>query len=262
MKTIRIALLILVVLVAVSSIASMIYEEEGIVFYAGTRDGVMRITPDATELFSTVNNSYLSVWGNRLYDSCNEYSFEGEEMSCRRLGTSWIHVAGFNKLVYIDNEEDVVYFYDIDGNCLAEYGMLHERDTRLQNTRGLFLDESTFILATNGKDTVLKYCLQSGEITPIASSPSGWLGAIDYDRESSTFYIASGARILRFKEFGEMELVAEDLAGNVTGIVVIGNMIYFVSNFGNGLYALDMTTGETRFLTYLNYPQSLVAFPW
>ncbi len=48
------------------------------------------------------------------------------------------------------------------GKSAGEFGMLHDADNLLQNMYGIFLDERTFVLSTNGQDTVLKYLMETG----------------------------------------------------------------------------------------------------
>jgi ABC-type cobalamin/Fe3+-siderophores transport system ATPase subunit len=62
----------------------------------------------------------------------------------------------------IDNERDTVTFYDMKGKSAGEFGLLHDADNLLQNTYGIFLDERTFVLSTNGQHTVLKYLMETG----------------------------------------------------------------------------------------------------
>lgn len=261
MGMIRVSLL-LTFLLAVCFLGALIHEEKGIVFYAGAKDGIFRITQDTVELFSRTEYSKLSVWQGRLYDSSSVYSFEGEKVLSEPLKVSHAQVVGFGMMARISSEKDTVTFFDMSGKVLWEYGMLHEPDNRLQDAGGVFIDENTFVLLNDGKGAMLKYSLKEGTITPFARLPVGKLGAMYFDRGYIQFYVASSDSIYRFGEGEEPIMVAKDLPGNITGMVVIGETIYFTSNFGDGLYRYAIDEGRATLIAVLNYPVSLVALPW
>ena len=73
----------------------LIHEEKDIVFYAGTKIGIIRITPEVTELFSTTQNTALSIWNNNLYDYYNEYSLVDGKVVVNRFSSTRIHAVGF-----------------------------------------------------------------------------------------------------------------------------------------------------------------------
>ena len=62
----------------------------------------------------------------------------------------------------IDSERDTVTFYDMKRKSAGKFDMLHDADNLLQNMYGIFLDERTFVLSTNGQHTVLKYLMETG----------------------------------------------------------------------------------------------------
>ena len=53
----------------------------------------------------------------------------------------------------IDNERDTMTFYDMKRKSAGEFGLLYDTDNLLQNTYGIFLDERTFVLSTNGRNS-------------------------------------------------------------------------------------------------------------
>ncbi|PNS36197.1 hypothetical protein [Mesotoga sp. B105.6.4] len=146
----------------------------------------------------------------------------------------------------IDSERDTVTFYDMKRKSAGKFDMLHDADNLLQNMYGIFLDERTFVLSTNGQDTVLKYLMETGQILPIARSEYGKLSSIYFDQGENEYYIA----------------IAEELSSNLTGLVLVGKTIYFTANFGNGLFSYGIDDGKATLLTPLNYPTSLVAMSW
>jgi|LDZU01.1.fsa_nt_gi hypothetical protein len=107
------------------------------------------------------------------------------------------------------------------GKSAGEFGMLHDADNLLQNMYGIFLDERTFVLSTNGQDTVLKYLMETGEILPIARSEYGNLSSIYFDQGENEYYIA----------------VAEELPSNLTGLVLVGKPYTLLQTLETGFSA-------------------------
>jgi len=162
---------------------------------------------------------------------------------------------------FASNDDDIVHFMTADGMLVESVPMPNPSPESLQNIDGTVVD-NRLILSENGNNELVAFDLSTRAASIFRSFPEwgGWLGAIDHDGD--LFYLCGGTAIRRFTETGEPEDVARLPAGNITGIVVVGNYAYAVVNFEGSLHRIDVRTGaDAPLVTGLDYPQDIEHLP-
>ncbi len=105
----------------------------------------------------------------------------------------------------------------------------------------------------------LSRCDVAVVVIDISEAPS--IGGITYS--DGRFYLGSRYGIYSFSE-GDQELTTVTILpeNNITGLVVIGRVAFATVNAGNGIYQVDLGTGEySKFITDLTSPYDLELLP-
>ena len=155
------------------------------------------------------------------------------------------------RIALFDNRYDAIYFLDRDGQLLKTVAISDKRDRRLQNMRGIVV-ENKLIVSENGYNKLLSVDLSTYELSVFLSLSQlkGWLGAITYS--DGLYYICQSTDIYSYNpELDEVLKVATAPRGNITGISVENNQL-FVSSNGRGkkpaqdgaLYQIDLKSGN------------------
>lgn len=244
---------------------------EGI--YALCDDGLNYVSfeGEKTVLLPGKRGYGLSFWNNTIYlpgvmgygNGCGKTTLISQRTLPDR---GLVEVVAFDRIAILNNSDDFVAFYGLDGTLIAKMDMLHEPDNSLQNVGGVFLDKNTFILSEDGRNNILKYNIKESSasvlknISYIDEKYITWLGAITFDKTSGFFYLStSGNEILRFTEATEPELVAEGLPGYISGLLISRDLIFFTARHENGFYSYDMNTKILNKLADLENPKAMIA---
>jgi formylglycine-generating enzyme required for sulfatase activity len=178
------------------------------------------------------------------------------------------------RMAFLDNQNDVIYFVDQNGEYLKTVAITAEPDRVFQNMHGVVVD-GKLIVSENGHSEVIEVDLTTYKSSVFRSlKPLSGFGAITY--ADGKYYICQGGRNIYSFSVGSPDItkLATTPVGDITGIVCAKGHLYAVANgrsikdlslsenrqFHDGvLYGIDLKSGEvTQVRDGLDYPRNLL----
>lgn len=158
----------------------------------------------------------------------------------------------------LDNYADKVYFTDAEGNLIATTDMLKQKDDQGQNVSAI-VDNGSLILSEDGQKDVLTIDLATHEAAVFAdlrSLPGAWLGQIAFS--DGTYYLATADTIYTISSTAPAKKIARLPKGNITGLVILGDVAYASVNFTGQIYKVNLGDGTSSvFASGLDFPNGL-----
>lgn len=155
------------------------------------------------------------------------------------------------RIAFFDNEVDVVYFTDKNGQYLQTVSLGVGRDSRLQVMKGIQVGDK-LIISENGHNELMSIDLNSYEISLFRSLKqlNGWLGAIAYS--DGTYYLCQSQDIYSFKSSSdELKKLATTPTGNITQVIEQNGKLLVATNGKairparkGALYSIDLKDGK------------------
>ena len=155
------------------------------------------------------------------------------------------------RIAFFDNEVDVVYFTDKNGQYLQTVSLGVGRNSRLQVMRGIQVGDK-LIISQNGFNELMSIDLNSYEISLFRSLKQldGWLGAIAYS--DGTYYLCQSQDIYSFtSNSDELQKLATTPTGNITQVIEQNGKLLVATNGRatrparkGALYSIDLKDGK------------------
>ena len=231
-----------------------------------TRDGLFLWDRDSTVTKFNDSNRRVEVIGSRIFlpnwgnHRIDEYDTLGnfvQSIPYPDTLNGYFAMLPDDRVALFNNSTDSIYISNSSGNLVAALEMPGGPDNENQNLDGIVVG-NTLVISENGNNQLMSVDLTSYEVSIFRDFQdySGWLGAIDYF--DGTYYLCQDREIWSFTDGGNVTLVAEVDTFNITGIVVDGNYALVTLNFADGVYRVDLTTGNSELLIPdMDYPQDI-----
>jgi hypothetical protein len=197
-------------------------------------------TDDSSKMLFTLTRAFSYSSGEFelvcTYDSLKAYIF-----------------AGYGKIASVHNDTDDVDFYDYEGNFIKNIKFTEISDNHLQYIPGIFLDDNTFLLSKDGNRNIVKINISEESCEVFKTFDIGWLGEITKLEDFYYIYVSSDASIYKFINSTDPVCIGKKLPYHITGFVVEGDILYFVSNYGEGFYKYSIANNMLIKLFELNF---------
>ena len=235
--------------------------------FAATNNGVYKIDKQGNSTFFSYGNQ-VEIYNNNIYvtgngwDIINKYDIDGTLLSVIPIPSNVTYFIDFTILdesgfAFHDNENNKVYFADVNGDFITEILMPNPSLYSLQNADGIRINDE-IIVSDNGNNQIFSVDLNTynTSIFKDLSQLSGWLGSLEFF--NNKYYICQATKIYSFVENEEPVLICTLPEGNITGIVVYGSYAYVSINFENKVMKINLQDGTYEdFANDLSYPDDI-----
>ncbi|MBN1571306.1 MAG: hypothetical protein JXA73_25955 [Acidobacteria bacterium] len=158
----------------------------------------------------------------------------------------------------LDNIGDKVYFTDAAGRLVATTKMLRQQDNQAQNVSAI-VDNGSLILSEDGDKRVLTIDLathMASIFSDLRSLPGAGLGQIAFS--DGTYYLSTADTIYTISRTNRAKKIARLPKGNITGLVISGDVAYACVNFTGEIYKVNLGDGTISvFASGLDFPTGL-----
>lgn len=237
-------------------------------FFTSTDSGVVKVFANGTvQPLTGVSSGYSlelldgKLYVNQQHSRIRVYTADGVYVKNISVpsGVQYLTfvVLPDERIAFLDNDDDKVYFVSPSGTLLATVNLTAEPNTSLQNIDGVVVNNA-LIVSEDGDNNVMRIDLNTYQITVFKnlSQIQPWIGHITY---SNGYYYVCGPRsVYRFTESSNATEVANLPVGNIVGIVVINDRAYAAVNSDGRIYEINLQNGNyTVFAEGLDYPHDL-----
>jgi hypothetical protein len=237
--------------------------------YVLTRDGILKVSPTGESQLWTGKHtsSYaLEIQNNTLYVAGGgivAYDLQGGAGKTipRPPQTTYLTfvVLPDDRFALLNNETDKVYFADSQGTLLATVNLRDTADNSLQNIDGVVVG-NRLAVAEDGGGRVFQIDLATYGASVLKDLSDLGAGIWSIDYADGKYYVGlSTGRLYSFTASGSAVPVATiPGGGGITGVVVVENSAYVVTNYPGKVCRVDLTDGTvTTILSNLNMPRDI-----
>jgi len=240
----------------------------GVMFWASTRDGAVRIEQDGSHQRMAAASLYpgTEIVGNVVYACASGdvvgYDLQGREVSRTPIpgGVGWgsfVALSG-GRFALLDSSNDVANIIDSSGTLLGTSRLSGVPGPYLQDLDGVQVGDDLIVCADDDGNILSIDLNTYADATPLPelTIPSVRIGCMAYD--DGTFYMARSTTIYEVRSGQAPRVVGTVPDYNITGIAVLDGFVYACVNFADSVYRVDIDTGDwEEFATGLDYPNDI-----
>ena len=196
------------------------------------------------------------------------YKLDRVKRTMKRISTSREFVSRHLTLLpgprfaILNNAKDEVAVFGEDYNLIKTAKLSDSPDNHLQNTHGIVVGND-LVVSEDGHHRIVKMDLKTYEVSVLRELPKlrPWLGAIAY--QNNTYYVCTNSSIFSFHDDkGDVKHVADIDGRNITGMSVVGDFAYVVTNATGAVFKVDLDSGSSRMIVEgLIRPKGLLRIP-